>query len=98
MTQSDWAAGPGDSAPPTERDVDAAESTPVDLDEIERDLRDVESALARLADGTYFPQHDAQHDAGVPGTDASGSPADSAAPLDDAAGPNGDIGDTVVDR
>jgi hypothetical protein len=38
----------GGSAPDTQ--------APIDLDEIERDLRDVESALARLADGTYFPQ------------------------------------------
>jgi hypothetical protein len=32
--------------------VDAA--PPLDLDLIERDLRDVETTLARLADGTYF--------------------------------------------
>ena len=54
MTESDWAAGPGESAPPIQRD----ELTSIDLDTIERDLRDVESALARLADGTYFPQPD----------------------------------------
>jgi hypothetical protein len=40
-----------DAAPLSE-----ATSPPLDLDEIERDLRDVESALARLADGTYFSE------------------------------------------
>jgi hypothetical protein len=28
-----------------------------DLDVIERDLREVESTLARLADGTYWTEH-----------------------------------------
>lgn len=34
--------------------LDQDVAPPIDLDRIERDLRDVESALARLADGTYF--------------------------------------------
>ena len=45
-------------------------STPLDLDAIERDLRDVESTLARLADGTYFAEQPGQGRAFVPGTDA----------------------------
>ena len=81
MTESDWAAGPGDSAPPTQRD----ELTSIDLDTIERDLRDVESALARLADGTYFPQPGAS----VPGTNAPDSP-----PVDH---PDDTVGDEGVD-
>jgi hypothetical protein len=52
------------------------DTPPVDLDLIEADLRDVESALARLADGTYFPQPVAFE----PGTDAAGLPND---PADD---------------
>jgi len=68
MTQSEWTALPDESAPPMPRD----ELTTIDLDTIERDLRDVESALARLADGTYFPQPVAS----VPGTNATGSPVD----------------------
>jgi hypothetical protein len=88
MTESDWAAGPGDSAPPIQRE----ELTSIDLDTIERDLRDVESALARLADGTYFPQAGAS----VPGTNAPGSP--QVDPLTDGDGDeapdgaNGDVG------
>ena len=57
----------------TEQPIDTA---PVDLDLIEADLRDVESALARLADGTYFPPTCCV----VPGTDATGLPDD---PADD---------------
>ncbi len=36
---------------------DTAEPDRADLDLIERDLRDVESTLARLADGTYWTEH-----------------------------------------
>ncbi|MET0910786.1 MAG: hypothetical protein ABWZ99_15070 [Ilumatobacteraceae bacterium] len=43
---------------------------PIDLDLIERDLRDVETTLARLADGTYFAD---QPVASVPGTNATAS-------------------------
>jgi hypothetical protein len=64
------AVAPGDepSAAPA-----VAAAPPIDLDLIERDLRDVETTLARLADGTYF----AQGRASVPGTDARPSPTDS---------------------
>ena len=41
-----------------------------DLDEIERDLRDVETTLARLADGTYWTDDTHDGRASVPGTDA----------------------------
>jgi hypothetical protein len=46
-----------------------------DLDLIERDLRDVETTLARLADGTYWSEPDAPvpsqaHGPGAPGSDA----------------------------
>jgi hypothetical protein len=90
MTESDWVAGPGDSAPPVQRD----ELTSIDLDTIERDLRDVESALARLADGTYF----AHPDAPVPGTNAPGSaPVDMPVDLlaDPVADGSGERDDTV---
>ena len=50
---------PGLDAPPLD-------APPLDLDQIERDLRDVESALARPADGTYF----AAPGAPVPGAGA----------------------------
>ena len=39
------------AAPPELRAADAERA---DLDRIERELRDVETALARLADGTYW--------------------------------------------
>jgi len=39
------------AAPP---ELPAADSKRADLDLIERELRDVETALARLADGTYW--------------------------------------------
>jgi hypothetical protein len=89
MTESDWAAGPGDSAPPIQRD----ELTSIDLDTIERDLRDVESALAQLADGTYFPQPGAA----VPGANPPGSAPDDL--LSDPAtdGDGGTVGDAGVD-
>lgn len=35
-------------------EIPHAEPTPVDLDAVERDLRDVEVSLTRLADGTYW--------------------------------------------
>jgi len=47
-------------------------ATPLDLDLIERDLRDVETTLARLADGSYFAD---QPVAVAPGTEVTGSPA-----------------------
>ena len=41
-------------ATPTEPTEPAAHSAPLDLDAIERDLADVEVALARLDAGTYW--------------------------------------------
>jgi hypothetical protein len=46
---------------------------PIDLDLIERDLRDVETTLARLADGTYFTEPPES----VPVPDAAPSSTDS---------------------
>ena len=66
--ESSVASGVEPSAAPA-----AAVTPPIDLDLIERDLRDVETTLARLADGTYF----AEGRASVPGTDARPSPTDS---------------------
>ncbi|MET0662113.1 MAG: hypothetical protein ABWZ42_03180 [Ilumatobacteraceae bacterium] len=40
-----------DHAPPVMQPPDAERA---DLDRIERELRDVETSLARLADGTYW--------------------------------------------
>jgi hypothetical protein len=58
-------------APGTDTDTDIGSSAPLDLDVIERDLREVESALARLADGTYFPRPGAQgSDPSAPGWSA----------------------------
>ncbi len=54
--------------PAIEPFADAAQ--PIDLDLIERDLRDVESSLARLADGTYFTD---EPGAFVPDTNAPAS-------------------------
>ena len=52
------------AAPPI--DVERA-----DLDRIERELRDVETTLARLADGTYWSEPDARVPAtGAPEPDA----------------------------
>jgi len=39
---------------PQPADVERADVERADLDRIERELRDVETALARLADGTYW--------------------------------------------
>ena len=91
MTQSEWAGEPTESAPPPPMPRD--ELTTIDLDTIERDLRDVESALARLADGTYFPQPGAS----VPGTNAPGSPPVALA-NDPAVDTDGQPDDTVGDK
>jgi hypothetical protein len=61
---------PVEPAPAAADDQGAEFATPLDLDLIERDLRDVEWALARLADGTYFTQVGAP----VPGTGAPTAP------------------------
>ncbi|HEY5859660.1 MAG TPA: hypothetical protein VIX62_05200 [Actinomycetota bacterium] len=53
---------------PQPADVVRADAERVDLDRIERELRDVETALARLADGTYWSEPGAL----VPGTRAPG--------------------------
>ena len=70
------ATGPIESSVAPGADASAATAAvvtpPIDLDLIERDLRDVETTLARLADGTYF----AEGRASVPGTAARPSPTD----------------------
>ena len=60
-----------DQAPPPPADGERA-----DLDRIERELRDVETTLARLADGTYWTEPESfEGRASVPGTDARPSDA-----------------------
>ena len=49
-----------DHAPPLGQQPPEVERA--DLDRIERELRDVETALARLADGTYWSDADAPAD------------------------------------
>ena len=80
MSNLESGAGPGVGSPGGEATEPVTEPAPVavddaatslDLDLIERDLRDVETTLARLADGTYFAD---QPVAVVPGTE-TGSPA-----------------------
>ena len=44
-------ADPAPSSPPT---ADAPDNNPIDLDAIERDLTDVQTALERLNDGSYW--------------------------------------------
>ena len=51
VTDSQHEAPAVHDVPDTSRPSSSEE---VDLDEIERDLRDVETALNRLADGTYW--------------------------------------------
>jgi RNA polymerase-binding transcription factor DksA len=46
----------------SDTDPGRIESERADLDRIERELRDVETALARLADGTYWSDADAPPD------------------------------------
>jgi hypothetical protein len=49
----------------------AADADRADLDLIERELRDVETTLARLADGTYWSEPESfEGRTSVPGTDA----------------------------
>ncbi len=56
-----------DHAPPR------ADGERADLDRIERELRDVETTLARLADGTYWSDPEVLvSDTGAPGPDAPG--------------------------
>jgi RNA polymerase-binding transcription factor DksA len=43
-----------DLAPATSAAADAPDSNPIDLDAIERDLTDVQTALERLNDGSYW--------------------------------------------
>jgi RNA polymerase-binding transcription factor DksA len=55
--QHDPQAAPESPSPARQVDTPSSESapgTPLDLDAIERDLADVESALARLEAGTYW--------------------------------------------
>jgi RNA polymerase-binding transcription factor DksA len=54
QTTSDQAPGQAVAAPAEETGSDAPEATRLDLDGIERDLADVEAALARLDAGTYW--------------------------------------------
>ncbi len=48
--------GPAPAPPVGPAPVGAVQASPIDLDLIERDLREVESTLARLADGTYVTE------------------------------------------
>ncbi len=53
----------------SDTDPGRIESERADLDRIERELRDVETALARLADGTYWSEPESfEGRSSVPGT------------------------------